>query len=333
MTSNAVATRDPSTVQLFPGSADNVLELAADVASKFSDIVKQQRMSTRIGTSDHINVEAWQTIGAMTGVSATEASGVQEMEWRRIPPEPWDEPEYPGTEPRGSHQSDAYRQWKSAKDKREAWELGRDMHLAYKMGRAFGFTCTMRATKNGVELGWGQGMIDRTEANWVNKPDTALQAMVQTRAISRTLSVPLKWTVKLAGYEPTPVEEMDGTAPAAADPQLEQQLAEAEAQLTRSKARELAFADEQSYLDAAAAAQAVRPDLDGMGLVATIVKGFKYEEGLPEVAARTLRIFRYWAAQAESGNELAQAPANTAAPAARPADDPPEQVTDAEVIP
>jgi hypothetical protein len=47
--------------------------------------------------------------------------------------------------------------------------------------------------------------------------------MAQTRAQSRALGAPLKFVVKLAGYEGTPAEEMDGVngaAPAAVAPAL-----------------------------------------------------------------------------------------------------------------
>lgn len=60
----------------------------------------------------------------------------------------------------------------------------------------------------GALIGAGESMCCRGEKNWANRDDYALRAMAQTRAISRALRNPLGFVVKLAGYEPTPAEEM-----------------------------------------------------------------------------------------------------------------------------
>ena len=48
------------------------------------------------------------------------------------------------------------------------------------------------------------------EPNWKNKPFYQLRSMAQTRACAKALRNVLAWVVVLAGYQPTPAEEMNG---------------------------------------------------------------------------------------------------------------------------
>lgn len=50
---------------------------------------------------------------------------------------------------------------------------------------------------------------------WINAASYAQKSMAQTRAISKVCRMALSWVIVLAGYEPTPAEEMDGVKPAA----------------------------------------------------------------------------------------------------------------------
>jgi hypothetical protein len=97
------------------------------------------------------------------------------------------------------------------------------------LGRFYGVTAVGRAT-NPVNYGKVQGfechaeallvssnqVISRAEAmclddeqNWTGKPLYQLRSMAQTRACAKALRNVLAWVVVLAGYSPTPAEEMD----------------------------------------------------------------------------------------------------------------------------
>lgn len=52
------------------------------------------------------------------------------------------------------------------------------------------------------------GLCASIEPNWANKPEFQLMSMAQTRAAGKVLRLLLGWIVTLAGYEPTPAEEM-----------------------------------------------------------------------------------------------------------------------------
>ena len=167
-------------------------------------------------------------------------------------------------------------------------------------GLAYGYVAAYRAVKDGQEVGWGEGRCTRSERNWVSRDDYALSSMAQTRGQSRALRQPLGWIVSLAGYATAPAEEMTGTASDDDQP----------------VGPVITFADDETYLAAVQAAQAVRPDLDGGGLVLELVKAFGFEEGLPELAARTLKAFKWWADQAAAGSERASTPSEPGDPRA-----------------
>lgn len=62
----------------------------------------------------------------------------------------------------------------------------------------------------GVVLGGAESYCMRDEPNWRGKPWFQLASMAQTRAGSKALRNRLGWVVVLAGYKPTPNEEMEG---------------------------------------------------------------------------------------------------------------------------
>jgi hypothetical protein len=52
------------------------------------------------------------------------------------------------------------------------------------------------------------GVCSSDEPNWRGKPEFQLASMAQTRAAGKVLRLLLGWVVTLAGYEPTPAEEI-----------------------------------------------------------------------------------------------------------------------------
>lgn len=81
-------------------------------------------------------------------------------------------------------------------------------------GEAKGFEATAVAVKaDGTEISAAEAMCLNDEPNWKAKPLFQLRSMAQTRACAKALRNVLAWVVVLAGYKPTPAEEMiEGTA-------------------------------------------------------------------------------------------------------------------------
>jgi hypothetical protein len=63
-------------------------------------------------------------------------------------------------------------------------------------------------TLGGAVVGGAEAECLRAEKNWQNRDDYALRSMAQTRAISKAMRMPLGFIVQLAGFNPTPAEEM-----------------------------------------------------------------------------------------------------------------------------
>ena len=62
--------------------------------------------------------------------------------------------------------------------------------------------------KQGQVISSAEASCMRDEPNWKSKPEFQLKSMAQTRAMAKTLRNVFAWVVVLAGYRPTPAEEI-----------------------------------------------------------------------------------------------------------------------------
>jgi hypothetical protein len=63
-------------------------------------------------------------------------------------------------------------------------------------------------TRRGDVVGCAEAMCTRGETRWAKADEYAIRSMAQTRATSKALRQPLGFVMQLAGYNPTPAEEM-----------------------------------------------------------------------------------------------------------------------------
>lgn len=63
-------------------------------------------------------------------------------------------------------------------------------------------------TRDGSIVGAAEAECLRSESTWKSRDDYALRSMAQTRATSKALRQPLGFVMQLAGFDPTPAEEM-----------------------------------------------------------------------------------------------------------------------------
>lgn len=63
-------------------------------------------------------------------------------------------------------------------------------------------------TLAGNTVGSAEAMCTRDERTWSGRDEYALRSMAQTRATAKCLRLPLGFVMQLAGYDPTPAEEM-----------------------------------------------------------------------------------------------------------------------------
>lgn len=85
-------------------------------------------------------------------------------------------------------------------------------YIEFDGGKGFQAKAAAIKTIDGVEVSAAEAMCLNDEPNWRNKPLFQLRSMAQTRACAKALRNVLAWVVVLAGYKPTPAEEMAGVA-------------------------------------------------------------------------------------------------------------------------
>jgi hypothetical protein len=69
-------------------------------------------------------------------------------------------------------------------------------------------TVKLIRTKDGQVVGGASALCGSDEPTWVNRPRYARRSMATTRATGKAFRLSFSWIMKLAGYEPTPAEEM-----------------------------------------------------------------------------------------------------------------------------
>ena len=77
--------------------------------------------------------------------------------------------------------------------------------------KLIGFLASAVAIVRNEEISGADAECTYDEQNWQGKPRFQLRSMAQTRACAKALRNCLGWVAVLAGYEPTPAEEMADT--------------------------------------------------------------------------------------------------------------------------
>lgn len=74
-------------------------------------------------------------------------------------------------------------------------------------------TVELVRASDGAVVGRGSAICTRGERNWAKRDDYAVRSMAITRATGKAYRLGFSWVMALAGYEPTPAEEMDSIEP------------------------------------------------------------------------------------------------------------------------
>lgn len=311
--STALVPAPADTVSLFDAAPPaHIIDLAADVASRFADIVKQQRLSLRIGRSEHILIEGWQTVGALVGVFTDKDGGVTELPWPTVSP-PGERPADPGREP--PRAAPSWPEWESKWHALTQWEQRRALHDARAEGLAFGYTASLRAIHRGATVGWAEGMCDRQEDNWTTKANHQLRSQAQTRAQSRALAAPLRWIVGMSGYATTPVEDMPAAGDSELVVELRGQVSILQAQLAEAQVPvALSILDLGDQEELVRSLEATWPERDAMAFVTALEH--RFPDGIPEPAGVALRAWAWF--QGETLGQPTEAPQTGAESASAP---------------
>lgn len=80
----------------------------------------------------------------------------------------------------------------------------------WREGKLLGFSAKAVVYQNGQISSQAEASCMRDEPNWKARPEFMLKSMAQTRACAKALRNVLAWVAVLAGYRPTPAEEIEG---------------------------------------------------------------------------------------------------------------------------
>lgn len=79
--------------------------------------------------------------------------------------------------------------------------------------KVWGYEARAVVYLKGEVISSAEAMCLRDERNWQNRDEFALRSMAQTRAMAKALRNVLSWVAVLAGFKPTPAEEMPSDMP------------------------------------------------------------------------------------------------------------------------
>lgn len=185
VTHDMVVQSAPSPTLFHTDDPVEVAARAARTATVLNDVLKRQNMVVNIQGRDHVVVEGWQTVGVMLGVTPV-------TKWSR---------------PVGNEDGDPV-PTKYEVSQRTRKRNGDVIESTYEV-EGYDWEARVEArTLDGRVIGAGEAMVSRKEHTWAKRDDYALRSMAITRASSKALRGVLGFVVTMAGYAPTPAEEM-----------------------------------------------------------------------------------------------------------------------------
>lgn len=177
---------------------EQILVKAAKIADSLKGLIEQQGLAIDVGGGKkHVEVNGWQALGALLGALGGEALHAETIWTKRV------------LDPDGQpvrHQYTAIVKRYHSK----AQGGGLKSETTYDVDGFDWEACVEIRTPGGVTVGRAEAMCSRAEAQWGRSDDYAVRSMAETRAESRAYRRAAGWLVAIAGYNPTPAEEMGG---------------------------------------------------------------------------------------------------------------------------
>lgn len=180
---------------------DQIIEKATTIANSLKKLIEAQGLAADVGgRRKHVEVGGWQALGTMLGALGGTPVHAETV-WTRI-----------ARDEDGAAVTHNYhvKETKGKGDNRRTIEYdvnGHDWEARVEV-----------KTPEGVVVGSAEAMCSRGESQWARSPDPAVRSMAETRAESRAYRRAVGWIVNIAGYNPTPKEEMPPNAADEAPP-------------------------------------------------------------------------------------------------------------------
>lgn len=181
---------------------EDIITKAAEIANPLKALIEAQGLSVHVGGKrKHVEVGGWQALGTMLG-----ALGGQPLHAETV----WTRP-VAGDDGRPRRTSYHVVETRYPKGKGEGKPV--EVH-EYDVDGNDWEACVEVRTADGVVVGRAEAMCSRAELTWAGRPDQAVRSMAETRAESRAYRRAVGWIMSIAGYNPTPAEEMPAPPPA-----------------------------------------------------------------------------------------------------------------------
>lgn len=179
-----------------------ILGKAKEIATALGELIESAGLSVALDRRNpdrkHVEVGGWQAAGTLLGALGGQPLHSETVWTRRV------------TDEDGRLQRTRYtatvKRYHSKKD-----GGGLKSETTYDVD---GFDWEARVdikTPDGRVVGTAEAMVSRAEETWSRRDDYAVRSMAETRAESRAYRKAIGWIVHIAGYNPTPAEEMGHT--------------------------------------------------------------------------------------------------------------------------
>ncbi len=179
------------------GTPGEILGNAGVIAKALKDLIETQGLAAPMGGGKkHVEVGAWQACGAMLGALGGVPLHAETIWTRRMLADDG------VTLQRTTYTATVTRYPKGK---------GKDKPVNVTTFDVDGFDWEARVevrTPDGTVVGSAEAMCSRGESTWSERDDNALRSMAETRAESRAYRRAIGWIIHMAGYSPTPAEEM-----------------------------------------------------------------------------------------------------------------------------
>lgn len=287
------------TVQVVAGGTPAEITRNAEViAAHLKSVIKAQGLSKPLGGGrEHVEVGGWQLAGTLMGALGGVSLHAETVWTRRVLGED------------GKPERTTYTQHIKRYHAKSKGGGLREEVTAEVDGYSWEARVEVR-TVHGEIVGSAEAMCARTEETWSRRDDYALRSMAETRAESRAYRRAIGWVIHLAGFNPTPAEEMGGGdqyAPEPAGPMFGPQLPEQNQAMVREAL--LQILEVPGGPPPAELARSV------IGAVRQVVASYGVEAYTPDIAGAVFVKIAEALAYARSVAEQAQASPSAAAPA------------------
>lgn len=202
--SKAIQPTEIQPTQLITGK-DSIRQ-GAKIATELMKLVDEKNLAIVIDGKQYLPADVWATLGAMLGVfpEVTRLERQPEKTFRRM----LVEYEYYNRQTKAKGKAQKFIPPAGYDPSRHTIIKDYEGNDVREFDEMKYLAEVLLKTSQGSEISKAQAICSNAEANRLGNEEYAIASMAQTRATGKAFRLAFSWIVKLAGYEPTPAEEV-----------------------------------------------------------------------------------------------------------------------------